>query len=93
MEIFAAPIERELPDLVKQGVRVRFLGRRDRTPDELRARLDAGADASRTNDPPTPLGEIDLGCPATLAPAPRPEGAPATHSPPAGGHASPALRA
>ena len=32
MEIFAETIERELPDLVEQGVRVRFIGRRDRAP-------------------------------------------------------------
>jgi undecaprenyl diphosphate synthase len=39
MEIFGETIERELPDLCKQGVRVRFIGRRDRVPDELRARM------------------------------------------------------
>ena len=36
MEIFAETIERELPDLAEQGVRVRFIGRRDRAPAELR---------------------------------------------------------
>ncbi len=41
MEIFAETIERELPDLVSQGVRVRFMGRRDRAPDELRERMAA----------------------------------------------------
>ena len=35
MEIFAETIERELPDLARQGVRVRFLGRRDRAPADL----------------------------------------------------------
>jgi undecaprenyl diphosphate synthase len=40
MEIFDETIERELPDLAKQGVRARFLGRRDRAPDELRARME-----------------------------------------------------
>ena len=39
MEIFGETIERELPDLVAQGVRVRFIGRRDRAPDELRERM------------------------------------------------------
>jgi undecaprenyl diphosphate synthase len=39
MEIFAETIERELPDLVKQGVRVRFIGRQDRAPDQLRRRM------------------------------------------------------
>ena len=41
MGIFAETIERELPDLVSQGVRVRFMGRRDRAPDELRERMAA----------------------------------------------------
>ncbi len=36
MEIFAETIERELPDLAKEGVRTRFVGRRDRAPDDLR---------------------------------------------------------
>jgi undecaprenyl diphosphate synthase len=35
MEIFGETIERELPDLARQGVRTRFMGRRDRAPDEL----------------------------------------------------------
>jgi undecaprenyl diphosphate synthase len=32
MEIFGDTIERELPDLAREGVRVRFVGRRDRAP-------------------------------------------------------------
>ncbi|MDQ3866190.1 MAG: polyprenyl diphosphate synthase [Actinomycetota bacterium] len=39
MEIFVETIERELPDLARQGVRVRFIGRRDRATDELRAKM------------------------------------------------------
>jgi len=39
MEIFVETIERELPDLAKQGVRTRFIGRRDRATPELRARM------------------------------------------------------
>jgi undecaprenyl diphosphate synthase len=39
MEIFSETIDRELPDLAKQGVRVRFLGRRDRAPDELQDKM------------------------------------------------------
>jgi undecaprenyl diphosphate synthase len=39
IEIFGETIERELPDLCKQGVRVRFIGRRDRAPDWLRERM------------------------------------------------------
>jgi undecaprenyl diphosphate synthase len=41
MEIFAETIERELPDLARQGVRTRFIGRRDRAPAELQARMAA----------------------------------------------------
>ena len=41
MEIFAETIERELPDLAKEGVRARFFGRRDRAPAELRERMAA----------------------------------------------------
>ena len=40
MEIFGETIERELPDLARQGVRARFLGRRDRAPDELRTQME-----------------------------------------------------
>ena len=35
MDIFVETIERELPDLAAQGVRVRFIGRRDRATDAL----------------------------------------------------------
>ena len=40
MEIFGETVERELPDLAAQGVRTRFIGRRDRAPDELRQRME-----------------------------------------------------
>ncbi len=39
MEIFGETIERELPDLAREGVRTRFLGRRDRAPEWLRAKM------------------------------------------------------
>jgi undecaprenyl diphosphate synthase len=41
MGIFAETIERELPDLAAQGVRTRFIGRRDRAPGWLRERMAA----------------------------------------------------
>jgi undecaprenyl diphosphate synthase len=41
MEIFTETIERELPDLVRQGVRTRFIGRRDRAPAALQERMAA----------------------------------------------------
>ena len=41
MEILGETIDRELPDLAKQGVRTRFLGRRDRVPGDLAERMSA----------------------------------------------------
>ena len=49
MDIFAETIERELPDLAEQGVRVRFIGRRDRAPEELRRRMSAMEDRTALN--------------------------------------------
>src|SRR3954452_21001721 len=49
MEIFAETIERELPDLAEQGVRVRFIGRRDRAPESLRARMEEMEDRTELN--------------------------------------------
>ncbi|HEV8179951.1 MAG TPA: polyprenyl diphosphate synthase, partial [Gaiellaceae bacterium] len=40
METFGETIDRELEDLAEQGVRCRFLGRRDRAPDWLRAKME-----------------------------------------------------
>ena len=39
MEIFGETIDRELNDLAKEGVRTRFVGRRDRAPDWLQAKI------------------------------------------------------
>jgi undecaprenyl diphosphate synthase len=39
MEIFGETIDRELEDLAAQGVRTRFVGRRDRAPDWLREKM------------------------------------------------------
>jgi undecaprenyl diphosphate synthase len=39
MEIFAETIDRELPDLARQGVRTRFIGRRDRAPLALQEKM------------------------------------------------------
>jgi undecaprenyl diphosphate synthase len=49
MEIFAETIERELPDLAEQGVRVRFIGRRDRAPVELQERMARMEDRTELN--------------------------------------------
>jgi undecaprenyl diphosphate synthase len=40
MEIFGETIRRELPDLAEQGVRTRFVGRRDRVSGELRRQME-----------------------------------------------------
>jgi undecaprenyl diphosphate synthase len=50
MEIFGETIDRELPDLARQGVRVRFLGRRDRAPEELQDKIAELEAATGTND-------------------------------------------
>ena len=39
LELLEETIERELPDLARQGVRTRFFGRRDRVPAELREKM------------------------------------------------------
>ena len=40
MEIFDETIDRELPELAQEGVRTRFIGRRDRAPAELREKME-----------------------------------------------------
>jgi undecaprenyl diphosphate synthase len=50
MAIFGETIERELPDLAEQGVRTRFVGRRDRAPDELRAQMETLERETAGND-------------------------------------------
>ena len=39
MEIFVESIDKEMPELVRQGVRTRFVGRRDRAPTRLAAKI------------------------------------------------------
>lgn len=39
IDLLDETIDRELPDLAKQGVRTRFFGRRDRVPDALREKM------------------------------------------------------
>jgi undecaprenyl diphosphate synthase len=48
MEIFGETIDRELVDLAQEGVRTRFVGRRDRAPEWLRAKLSALEEATST---------------------------------------------
>jgi undecaprenyl diphosphate synthase len=50
MEIFGETIERELPDLAAQGVRVRFIGRRDRAPEWLQQAMAGLEQDTEDND-------------------------------------------
>ena len=50
MDIFGETIERELPDLVRQGVRTRFIGRRDRASSQLREQMERLEDETAAND-------------------------------------------
>jgi undecaprenyl diphosphate synthase len=49
MEIFGETIDRELADLAKEGVRTRFVGRRDRAPEWLQTKL-AELEAATENE-------------------------------------------
>ena len=69
MEIFAETIERELPDLVEEGVRVRFIGRRDRTPPDLQQRMAAMEDRTALNSRINLWVAIDYGGRAELVEA------------------------
>jgi undecaprenyl diphosphate synthase len=50
MEILGETIDRELPELAAQGVRPRFVGRRDRVPDDVRARMERLEAETSDND-------------------------------------------
>ena len=50
MEIFVETIERELPDLAREGVRTRFIGRRDRATHELLAKIERLETETAAND-------------------------------------------
>ena len=71
MEIFGETIERELPDLAKQGVRTRFVGRRDRVSDELRERMENLEDETAHRDRLNLWIAFDYGGRAELADAAR----------------------
>jgi len=50
MAIFTETIDRELPDLSAQGVRTRFIGRRDRAPEELLRKMEETESGTAHND-------------------------------------------
>jgi undecaprenyl diphosphate synthase len=69
--IFGETIERELPDLVRQGVRARFIGRRDRAPTELRDQMTALESETEANSRLQLWIAFDYGGRAELARAAR----------------------
>jgi undecaprenyl diphosphate synthase len=71
MEIFGETIERELPDLAEQGVRTRFVGRRDRVSDDLRERMEDLEDETAHRDRLNLWIAFDYGGRAELAHAAR----------------------
>ncbi len=50
MELLEETMERELPDLARQGVRTRFFGRRDRVPEALREKMASLEAETAAND-------------------------------------------
>lgn len=50
MELFCKSVTKETPELIEQGVRVRFIGRRDRFSEEVRERLLHIEDSTRGGD-------------------------------------------
>jgi undecaprenyl diphosphate synthase len=50
MDIFSETIDRELPDLARQGVRTRFIGRRDRAPLELQDKMAGLEEETASNE-------------------------------------------
>jgi undecaprenyl diphosphate synthase len=71
MDIFRETIDRELPDLAEQGVRTRFIGRRDRASEELRGRMAALERETATRDRLNLWIAFDYGGRAELADAAR----------------------
>ena len=50
MAMFGERIDRETPELDSEGVRMRFIGRRDGISEELRRRMDWAEEVTRAND-------------------------------------------
>jgi undecaprenyl diphosphate synthase len=50
LELLEETIDRELPDLAKQGVRTRFFGRRDRIPEPIRGKMEELERETAAND-------------------------------------------
>jgi undecaprenyl diphosphate synthase len=71
MDIFGETIERELPDLVRQGVRTRFIGRRDRASAGLREQMERLEEETAGNDKLNLWVALDYGGRAEIVEAAR----------------------
>jgi undecaprenyl diphosphate synthase len=71
MEIFGETIRRELPDLAEQGVRTRFIGRRDRVTEDLRRQMEELEESTASRDRLELWIAFDYGGRAELAAAAR----------------------
>jgi undecaprenyl diphosphate synthase len=71
MDIFGETIERELPDLVRQGVRTRFIGRRDRASEALGEQMARLEEETAGNDRLKLWVALDYGGRAELVDAAR----------------------
>ena len=71
MDIFGETIERELPDLVRQGVRTRFIGRRDRASSGLQEQMARLEEETAGNDRLNLWVALDYGGRAELVEATR----------------------
>jgi undecaprenyl diphosphate synthase len=71
MAMFAELIESETPELDEEGVRMRFIGRRDGVSDELRSRMNWAEDKTADNDRMTLFVAFNYGGRAEIVDAAR----------------------
>lgn len=71
MDLFGETIERELPSLQRQRVRVRFVGRRDRAPERVRRTMETVEEQTAANDRMSLWIAFDYGGRAELVEAAR----------------------
>ncbi len=60
MAMFGERIDRETPELNDEGVRMRFIGRRERVPQELQERMDWAEGVTRFEHPDHALRRLQL---------------------------------
>jgi undecaprenyl diphosphate synthase len=71
MAMFADRIDRETPELDEEGVRMRFIGRRDGVADDLRRRMDWAEETTADNDRITLFVAFNYGSRAEIVDAAR----------------------